>query len=87
MADALPRQTMAWAARGAPIQLPQKQKMPREPRMRAIPNNATRDRRIAKLMLSMIGNSVQIGINAQAGAAASLHRFATYSASARCLPG
>ena len=31
MADALPRQTMAWAARGAPMQLPHKQKIPKEP--------------------------------------------------------
>src|ERR1700722_11621591 len=54
MAVALPRQTMASAARGAPIQLPYKQKIPREPRTRATPNNATRDRRSAKLMLSIL---------------------------------
>jgi hypothetical protein len=54
MAVALPRQTMASAARGAPIQLPYKQKIPREPRTRATPNNATRDRRSATLMLSIL---------------------------------
>jgi hypothetical protein len=71
MAVALLRQTMAWAASGAPMQLPHKQKIPREPRTRAIPNNATCDRRSAKLMLPMMGNTGQIGINAQAGAATS----------------
>src|SRR5215831_6440315 len=54
IAVALPRQTIASAATGVPIQLPYKQKIPREPRTRAIPNNATRDRRSAKLMLFIL---------------------------------
>ena len=50
MAAALPRQTMAWAARCAPMQLSHKQKIPTEPRTSAIPNNATRDKRSVKFM-------------------------------------
>jgi hypothetical protein len=53
-AVALARQTIASAARGAPIQLPYKQKIPREPRTRAIAVSATRDRRTAELMLAMM---------------------------------
>jgi hypothetical protein len=41
MAVALARQTIASAARGAPIQLPCKQKIPREPRTRAIAVSAS----------------------------------------------
>jgi hypothetical protein len=54
MAVALPRQTIASAATGAPRQLPYKQKIPTEPKTRAIAVSATRDRRTAKLMLAMI---------------------------------
>ena len=45
--------TIAGAARGAVIQLPYKKNIPREPRTRAIADNATRDKR-TKFMLEMI---------------------------------
>ena len=59
IAIALPRQTIALAARGAPIKLRYKQKIPSEPRTGAIPNHATPDRRSAKFMLSVIRKCCQ----------------------------
>jgi hypothetical protein len=59
IAIALPRQTIALAARGAPIKLLYKQKIPSEPRTGAIPNHATPDRRSAKFMLSVIRKCCQ----------------------------
>ena len=84
MAVALPRQTMASAARGAPIQLPYKQKIPREPRTRATPNNATRDRRSAKLMLSILRQPRRSTPVPKRAAGPRRHWLTTYSASARC---
>jgi hypothetical protein len=49
---------------------PAQAKYPKRAENVSYPNNVTRDRRSAKFMLSMIGNTVQIDINAQARAAA-----------------
>src|SRR6516164_1250219 len=57
MAVALPRQTIAGAARRAAIQLPYKKKTPRERRTRATP-----DKR-AKFMLKMIRGMPSLGTN------------------------
>jgi hypothetical protein len=86
IAITLPRQTIALAARGAPIQLLYKQKIPSEPRTRAIPNHATRDRRSAKFMLSVIRKCCQSASVLWQAPRSCRHRLATYSASAKCLP-